>query len=136
MNVNRVPEPAQPKKKGPFGLDPNVVAEIERGWVRFEDMPKYTPKEFDLSYFDEPIKVIPVEGCASYPAERLEMLKNRHTVPALSNYTLSPLHSKTTSYTASRSVGQTNEPVVPKYFCFTFDLVNLALNSKLLCFIY
>lgn len=61
---------------GPFGLDPAVIAEIEKDWVRASDQPKLELPTVDLSFLHSPLKIAEINGVA-YPAERLNLLINR-----------------------------------------------------------
>lgn len=61
---------------GPFGLDPAVIAEIEKDWVRAADQPKLVLPTVDLSFLHSPLKIAEING-VSYPADRLNVLVNR-----------------------------------------------------------
>jgi cytoskeleton-associated protein 5 len=95
---SRQPEVVTPS--GPFRLDPNVIADIEKDWVKsdvlFEFLDRYKP--IDISFMDTPIKVIPVNG-VSYPEERFQKLLSNNSLQAhsgsgggdsYSSYTVSP----------------------------------------------
>ncbi|CAD6995897.1 unnamed protein product [Ceratitis capitata] len=76
------PAPAQyqyqpPKPSGPFGLDPDVISEIERGWVRVDQMKPVEVPQVDVSLLYEPIKIIPTRDNVKYPEEKFEQLISR-----------------------------------------------------------
>lgn len=65
------------KPSGPFGLDPDVIAEIEKDWVRVSDLPGGPElKTVDISILNSSLKTTEVNGVA-YPQERLQMLIQR-----------------------------------------------------------
>ncbi|XP_050341877.1 protein mini spindles isoform X2 [Bactrocera neohumeralis] len=67
----------QPKTSGPFGLDPDVIAEIEKGWVRVDQMQLVVLPPVDVSLLHEPIKVIPTRDNVKYPEEKFQQLISR-----------------------------------------------------------
>ncbi|XP_054741345.1 protein mini spindles isoform X1 [Anastrepha obliqua] len=67
----------QPKTSGPFGLDPDIIAEIEKGWVRVDQMQQVEVPRVDVSLLFEPIKVIPTRDNVQYPKEKFEQLISR-----------------------------------------------------------
>lgn len=68
--------PPKPKTAGPFGFDPNVVAEIEKGWVRSDKIVPPQLASVDLSFLRSPLKSAVINGVA-YPTEKLQQLINR-----------------------------------------------------------
>lgn len=67
----------KPRVAGPFGLDPDVIAEIEKDWIRVADRPRAPERpEVDMDELYSPIRVSVVNG-VSYPVERLKALMNR-----------------------------------------------------------
>lgn len=73
-----VPEPPQPRVvKGPFKLDENVIADIERDWVKADDLGKTVLNPLDDSFIYDELTVIAVNG-VSYPADRFRQLTQRN----------------------------------------------------------
>lgn len=67
----------KPRVTGPFGLDPNVIADIEKDWVRVDDFPPLAQRQpVDMDFLNSPLAVSVVNG-VSYPVERLKVLMNR-----------------------------------------------------------
>ncbi|KAL5273334.1 msps family protein [Megaselia abdita] len=65
------------KPSGPFGLDPEEIANIEKDWVRVDDMNNdFTPSP-DISHIFEPIKVLPTKEGFYYPQDKFEQLLAR-----------------------------------------------------------
>lgn len=87
--INVMPQHIQPPKTtGPFGLDPNKIAEIEKDWVRVDQMERVVVPSVDISLLFEPIKVIATKDGVKYPQEKFEQLLSRsrymqqtHTTP-------------------------------------------------------
>ncbi|KAM7363198.1 msps cytoskeleton-associated protein 5 isoform 2-T4 [Cochliomyia hominivorax] len=78
----------QQKTTGPFGLDPNKIAEIEKDWVRVDKLERVEVPRVDISLLFEPIKVIATKDGVKYPQEKFEQLLSRsrymqqtHTTP-------------------------------------------------------
>ncbi|XP_033245413.1 protein mini spindles isoform X4 [Drosophila miranda] len=67
----------QQRPSGPFGLDPQVIAEIEKDWVRVDDMKFKELPSVDISLLYEPIKVIPTNGGVYYPQDKFDRLISR-----------------------------------------------------------
>uniref|UniRef100_A0A2M4BI16 Putative microtubule associated protein n=1 Tax=Anopheles marajoara TaxID=58244 RepID=A0A2M4BI16_9DIPT len=65
------------RPKGPFKLDENVIADIERNWVRADDLGKTVLNPMDDSFIYDDLKVIPVNGVA-YPPEKFQQLITRN----------------------------------------------------------
>uniref|UniRef100_A0A1Y9J0Y2 TOG domain-containing protein n=1 Tax=Anopheles quadriannulatus TaxID=34691 RepID=A0A1Y9J0Y2_ANOQN len=73
-----VPEPPQPRVvKGPFKLDENVIADIERDWVKADDLGKTVLNPLDDSFIYDELTVIAANG-VSYPADRFRQLTQRN----------------------------------------------------------
>lgn len=67
----------KPRVTGPFGLDPNVIAEIEKNWVRADDLPPIAERpQINMDFLNSPLTVSVVNG-VSYPVDRLKVLMNR-----------------------------------------------------------
>ncbi|KAI8121731.1 Protein mini spindles [Lucilia cuprina] len=87
--INIMPQHVQPPKTtGPFGLDPNKIAEIEKDWVRVDQLERVEVPRVDISLLFEPIKVIATKDGVKYPQEKFEQLLSRsrymqqtHTTP-------------------------------------------------------
>ncbi|XP_017091916.2 protein mini spindles isoform X2 [Drosophila bipectinata] len=62
------------KPSGPFGLDSQVISEIEKDWVRVDHMELKTVTNVDISPLDEPIKIKPVAGGVQYPQDKFDRL--------------------------------------------------------------
>uniref|UniRef100_A0A1I8P7A2 TOG domain-containing protein n=1 Tax=Stomoxys calcitrans TaxID=35570 RepID=A0A1I8P7A2_STOCA len=78
----------QPKTTGPFGLDPNKIAEIEENWIRVDQIERVVVPNVDISLLFEPIKVLPTKDGIKYPQEKFDQLLSRsrymqqtHTTP-------------------------------------------------------
>ncbi|KRG01671.1 protein mini spindles isoform X3 [Drosophila mojavensis] len=87
---------AQQRTTGPFGLDPQVMAEIEKDWVRVDQMVFKELPTVDISLLYEPIKVIPTRDGFQYPQEKFDRLiaRSRHIQQ---NLTTSPQSNPTMS---------------------------------------
>lgn len=103
-----------PKPSGPFGLDPNVIAEIEKDWIRVDQIKQSDPARVDISLLYEPIKIIPTRDGVRYPQEKFEQLisRSRYMQPAAppsagqqpySAYNLSPQQQQPMMYNQQRS---------------------------------
>lgn len=68
--------PPKPKVSGPFGFDPNVIADIEKGWVRSDEIKQPQLPAVDLSFLRSPLKSAEINGIA-YPTDKLQQLINR-----------------------------------------------------------
>ncbi|XP_023178563.2 protein mini spindles isoform X3 [Drosophila hydei] len=65
---------AQQRTSGPFGLDPQVMADIEKDWVRVDQMVFKELPTVDISLLYEPIKVIPTRDGFQYPQDKFDRL--------------------------------------------------------------
>ncbi|KPU75563.1 uncharacterized protein Dana_GF11924, isoform G [Drosophila ananassae] len=65
------------KPSGPFGLDPQVINEIEKDWVRVDQMELKSVTNVDISALDESIKIRAVAGGVQYPQEKFDRLISR-----------------------------------------------------------
>ncbi|XP_053677299.1 protein mini spindles [Anopheles nili] len=73
-----IPEPPQPRVvKGPFKLDENVITDIERNWVKADDLGKTVLSPMDDSFIYDELKVISVNG-VTYPEEKFQQLIQRN----------------------------------------------------------
>lgn len=77
-----------PKSTGPFGLDPNKISEIEKDWVRVDQMERSEVPKVDISLLFEPIKIISTKDGIKYPQDKFDQLLSRsrymqqtHTTP-------------------------------------------------------
>ncbi|KRF82972.1 protein mini spindles isoform X3 [Drosophila virilis] len=68
---------AQQRTTGPFGLDPQVMSEIEKNWVRVDQMVFQDQPTVDISLLYEPIKVIPTRDGFQYPQDKFDRLISR-----------------------------------------------------------
>lgn len=68
--------PPKPKVSGPFGFDPNVISDIEKGWVRSDEMSQPQLTSVDLSFLRSPLKSAEFNGIA-YPTDKLHQLISR-----------------------------------------------------------
>lgn len=94
--LKRLQEAQQPRNTGPFRLDPDVIADIEKDWVKCDQIKTTHYPPLDLTFMDQPIRIIPING-VSYPAERLQkLLSNGSSRPQSANaslyYNKSPSH--------------------------------------------
>lgn len=71
----RLQEQAQEPKRpsGPFRLNDEIIAEIEKNWIRVDQIELKQITPLDLSFLESPINVIPSNGI-SYPNDRLNQL--------------------------------------------------------------
>lgn len=77
------------KTTGPFGLDPDNISEIEKDWVRVDQMERVEVPRVDISLLFEPIKVISTKDGVKYPQDKFDQLLSRsmymqqqtHTTP-------------------------------------------------------
>lgn len=81
--------------KGPFSLDMDYIAEIEKGWIRVDQLPKREPAKVDLSFLSSPLKVHEVNG-VKYPEEKFKALLAKSAAQQ-STYMVSPPTTKPTS---------------------------------------
>uniref|UniRef100_A0A182N2B8 transketolase n=1 Tax=Anopheles dirus TaxID=7168 RepID=A0A182N2B8_9DIPT len=73
-----VPALAQPRVvKGPFKLDENVIADIERNWVRVDELGKTVLSPLDDTFIFDELVVIAVNGI-SYPEDKYQQLTQRN----------------------------------------------------------
>lgn len=67
----------QQKSSGPFGLDSQVISEIEKDWVRVDQIEQKPQLNVDISLLDEPIQIRPTHGGVYYPKEKFDRLISR-----------------------------------------------------------
>lgn len=79
-----------PKTTGPFGLDPNKIAEIEKDWVKVDQIERVDVPRVDISLLFEPIKVIATKDGIKYPQEKFEQLLSRSRYMQQTHTTLPP----------------------------------------------
>lgn len=58
---------------GPFGLDPKVIADIEKDWIRCDEIKLKQFSPIDLTFFEQPLKSKMINDVC-YPTERLNQL--------------------------------------------------------------
>lgn len=90
-------QPAQfTRPTGPFGLDPNVIEEIERDWVKSHQLKKSEFKPIDMTFMEKPLKTD-----ERYPVSKLEKLmchsSPQRTQNAGTVYNMSPLQGAQTT---------------------------------------
>ncbi|GAB0097358.1 protein mini spindles [Sergentomyia squamirostris] len=89
----RTYEPHLPRSTGEFRMDPSVISEIEKGWVKVDQMVTTESPKIDISFLDSPLKIVERDG-VRYPMDRLQNLIT--SAPGLtgaavySNYNMSP----------------------------------------------
>lgn len=76
---------------GPFGLDPDIINDIEHNWIRSNQKKEIILPDIDISCLHEPLRLSSVNG-AIYPADRLAKLMTSHTVEHNHSFTTSPPH--------------------------------------------
>ncbi|XP_055712026.1 protein mini spindles isoform X3 [Phlebotomus papatasi] len=117
---DEVPQPAvrtfesQPSKpSGPFRLDPDVIADIEKDWVKVDQMPVREAAKIDVGFLESPLKIVTRDG-VGYPMEKLQrLMANSQSVTATgvySNYTMSPPQSQPISRVGSTFSPQRSQP--------------------------
>lgn len=84
-------QPEPPHVKGPFTLDWDYIAEIEKDWIRVDQLPKREPAKVDLSFLYSPLKVHEVNG-VKYPEEKFKALLAKSA--AAHSYMVSPPPAK------------------------------------------
>ncbi|XP_034663855.1 protein mini spindles isoform X2 [Drosophila subobscura] len=78
QQLQQLQQQAQQKRpSGPFGLDSQVIADIEKDWVRVDHMEFKQLPSVDISLLYEPIKVIPTRGGVQYPQDKFDRLISR-----------------------------------------------------------
>ncbi|XP_055384465.1 protein mini spindles isoform X2 [Condylostylus longicornis] len=84
------------KPSGPFGLDPQVIADIEKDWVKSDQMKQVQVERVDLSFMDEPIRIVSKDG-VGYPQDKFDKLISQshnmipqHNTSSNNIYTMSP----------------------------------------------
>lgn len=73
---------------GPFRFDPDVIADIEKDWVKSDQLGERLLPPVDMAFMNDPIKIIPQNGIA-YPTERLNnLISNSSSRPQSANASL------------------------------------------------
>uniref|UniRef100_A0A182QHS5 TOG domain-containing protein n=1 Tax=Anopheles farauti TaxID=69004 RepID=A0A182QHS5_9DIPT len=93
------PAPPQPRVvKGPFKLDENVIADIEKNWVKVDELGKVVLSPMDDTFIFDELNVIAVNG-VSYPEEKYRQLTQRNRVSSAGpgGPGESPVHQHTVS---------------------------------------
>ena len=67
----------QIKTTGPFCLIDDAIGEIEKDWVRTEQIAKPELQEIDIRLLNEQIKVLPGRDGSLYPQDKFEQLLAR-----------------------------------------------------------
>lgn len=102
IKINGVP---QPTAERPFGLLPDKVAEIEKDWIKADDIKLAPIIETDISFCFSPLKIKSSYGIP-YPKEKFDKLLSRNAnivVPSHShiNFSLSP-QQQNPQYTSNK----------------------------------
>uniref|UniRef100_A0A182YB26 TOG domain-containing protein n=1 Tax=Anopheles stephensi TaxID=30069 RepID=A0A182YB26_ANOST len=86
--------------KGPFKLDEHVIADIERNWVKADDLGKTVLSPMDDAFIYDELSVIAVNG-VSYPEEKFRQLTQRNMLlsSAGGGPGESPVHQRPTTAT-------------------------------------
>lgn len=112
----------RPRVNGPFGLDQDVIAEIERGWIRSDQMVQRDSINVDLSFLNSPLKIVEKDG-VSYPTDQLQrLISMQPMIPQHPNYTMSPPQPISAIYNSTRSTNI-------KQVFFSLNLISL-INFK------
>lgn len=83
-------EPAQSRApSGPFGLDKDIIGDIEKDWTRCDQIKLTQFSPIDLTFTEQPLKTKMINGVC-YPSERLNqlMLNKSPSRPHSANVTL------------------------------------------------
>ncbi|XP_067640391.1 protein mini spindles isoform X2 [Eurosta solidaginis] len=100
-----------PKTTGPFGLDPDVISEIEKDWVRVDQMQQVVVPNVDVSLLFEPIKIIPTRDNIKYPQDQFEQLiSHPHYLQQQAVHNTPPPPSAATAITAAAMSGGRGSP--------------------------
>ncbi|CRK99142.1 CLUMA_CG012503, isoform A [Clunio marinus] len=67
---------AQRSVSGPFKLNAELIADIEKDWVRADQIKQTQLSPLDLSFTEQPIRLIPSNG-VTYPTDRLQHLLSK-----------------------------------------------------------
>lgn len=89
---------------GPFRLNPDTIADIEKDWVRAEQLKQTQLAPLDLSFSEQTIRIRSSNG-VTYPAERLSQL--------LTKIPTRPQSANITMYSASSPQHYTSPPSRP-----------------------
>ncbi|KAG5681403.1 hypothetical protein PVAND_010841 [Polypedilum vanderplanki] len=118
-SVHQLQQPRVPS--GPFGLNPDVIADIEKDWTRADQIKLSQFSPIDLAFIDEPIQIKTCNG-VSYPVDRLnQLLAKSPSRPHSANVTLYSASSPQRPAMASMRPATAPEPVpnlmenLPKY---------------------
>ncbi|XP_017478345.1 PREDICTED: cytoskeleton-associated protein 5 isoform X2 [Rhagoletis zephyria] len=115
----------QPSKpSGPFGLDPDVISEIEKGWVRVDQMQSVEVPRVDVSLLFEPIKIIPTRDGVQYPQEKFEQLISR------SHYMQQAVHNTPPPPSAASSGGIGSPYMSPQQHLHHQQQLNAAVYGS------
>ncbi|XP_059619515.1 protein mini spindles isoform X2 [Phlebotomus argentipes] len=106
-------ESLPPKPSGPFRLDPDVIAEIEKDWVKVDQMPLRDPSKIDVAFLESPLQIVTRDG-VGYPMDKLQKLMDAASAMSTgagmySNYTMSPPQSQQPSRVSSSYSPQRNQ---------------------------
>lgn len=86
---------------GPFKLNSDIIADIEKDWVRAEQIKQYELTPIDYSFVEQPIRIKQSNG-VSYPADRLaQLLTKCPSRPQSANVTMYSASSPQRHFTAS-----------------------------------
>lgn len=92
---------------GPFGLNSEIIGDIERDWTRCDQIKLAQFSPIDLSFTEQPLKTKVING-VSYPNERLNqlMLNKSPSRPHSANVTLYSASSPQQLFTSPPQVYQ------------------------------
>lgn len=100
-------EPAPPTQQprapsGPFGLDAEIIADIERDWIRCDQIKMTQFSPIDLTFTEQPLKTKMINGVC-YPSDRLNQLtlNKSPSRPHSANVTLYSASSPQQLFTSS-----------------------------------
>jgi cytoskeleton-associated protein 5 len=106
---------------GPFGLNPEIIADIEKEWIRSDQIKLSQYPPIDLMFTDQPVQIKSCNG-VSYPIDKLNhLLSKSPSRPQSANVTLystsSPQHysSPQRPFTAPDSIVPNLMENLPKY---------------------
>lgn len=109
---------------GPFKLDPEIIADIEKNWVKADQIEQKQLAPIDFSYIEQPIRIKPSNG-VYYPADRLAQL--------LTKCPSRPQSANVSLYSASSPQHHFNSPPARPFTAPSQapELVNLMESPKL-----
>jgi cytoskeleton-associated protein 5 len=98
-SAHHIQQPRVPS--GPFGLNSDVIADIEKDWRRCEQIKLSQFSPIDLAFADQPIQIMSCNG-VTYPTDRLnQLLSKSPSRPHSANVTMYSASSPHRPATAS-----------------------------------